>query len=787
MWFVFAFLLGNVVFHQCSDLPGQAWLWGSGLLCLTIVSKTPGLRFTGFFALGFCLTCFFATLRIADIKQFNGGDFKLQLEITSIPASKNFYTRFHAKVLSLGLKVPQNLRLNLYEKHTPLKLGDRINAQLHLKPLHSLSNPGTFDYAQYLFAQNIGATGYVRSWTRIDNVKPGWYQQLRQTMYDNLYQKIKHLENKGAILALTFGERAHMHAQQWQALTASGVGHLFAISGLHITLVYGFAYCLFAFLWRYFFLHRFYLATPLFASAAALPWALLYSALAGFSIPTQRALIMLGCFTVSRWLLQQTTLAQTFTVALFLVLLWDPFATLTTSFWFSFLAVLGIVIFLDVTKTNHSWIRSFGLITCLPVILMPVGLWFFQQASFIAPLANIVAIPYASFLVIPCALLAAVWASLMPELADFWVAGADLLLKGFWFVAEWIENTPGTQWFNTPSLWMHALALIGMSCILLTQRWSVRLLGGILVSILFLPQLPTIPASAFTTTFLDVGQGSAAVVQTRHHTLLFDAGARYRSGFDLGAQVVVPFLRDQGIRQIDALILSHSDNDHVGGAETVLKFYPVKHKYIGGKKQSHWLQQGFQVCQRGASWVWDKIHFRFLHPDSPEVEYGSNNDASCVLKIDNGAHQVLLTGDIEQAAERELLKNLPKQLKADVMSAPHHGSLTSSSTAFIQAVRPQIAVVSSGFRNRFQFPAAEVMKRYQNACVTVYNTAETGAIQVFFPPQTSHPLSSDRPHMNVTLNRLLERHYWQSATTSSAAAKRLGHLPEPHCSLNRSE
>ena len=704
MRFVTAFLLGNVAFHQLPELPGLVWFLGGSLLCLGVISQTQRVRLLGFFAIGFCFTCLFATLRVAEIEQFNGGDFNLQLEITSIPAAKKFHTSFRVQVLSSDINVPKKLSLNLYEKHVSLKLGERINAQVRLKPLHSYSNPGSFDYAQYLFAQGIGATGYIRSWTPIPEAKPSLYQQMRQTMYDNLYRQIEDLENKGAILALTFGERTYMSPQQWDKLTASGIGHLFAISGLHITLVFGFAYFLFAFLWRYLFLYRFHWATPFVASVSAFPLALLYSALAGFSIPTQRALIMLGFFIVSRLLLHQTSLAQILTMALLLVLLWDPFATLTASFWFSFLAVFGIVIFLQATKTSHRIVRSQGLVFCLPIILIPVSLWFFQQASFIAPLANIFAVPYASFLVIPCALIAAVCASVAPEFASYWVVGTDQLLKGFWFVAQWIENIPGTQWFNTPALWMYAPVVVGIACILLTQRWSIRLLGMVLISILFVPQLPTIPTAAFTTTFLDVGQGSATVVQTRHHTLLFDLGARYRSGFDLGTRVVIPFLRNQGIQQIDALILSHGDNDHVGGGEAVLSVYPIQQKYIGGKEQTQWLTQGFQSCERGYTWVWDKVRFTFLHPDLSQIQYSSGNDASCVLKIDNGIYSVLLTGDIEQAAEQALLSGLPRELKADVVSVPHHGSLTSSSEAFIRAVDPQVAIVSSGFRNRFQIP-----------------------------------------------------------------------------------
>ena len=756
IWYAFAFLFGNVFLHQLAELPSLLWS-AIILLACGVSTRYFSLRILAMFVLGFCYAWLTAEFRTAEIRGFDGvgPNVSIQLKIISIPVVQSRRILFDAEVLETQEKIPSRLRLSLYEKGAVLKLGETISAQVRLKPIRGYSNPGSFDYERYLFANGIGATGYIRAWERQSDKTPNLYHTVRQWMYDRLNEKIKHLDNRGAILALTFGERRAMLAWQWQALTRSGVGHLFAISGLHITLLYGFAYLLFAWIWRCFFIQRFYIATPLVASITAFPIALFYAALAGFAIPTQRALLMLACFIMFQLFRYQATLVQTLSFALCIVLLYDPFASLSLSFWFSFLAVLGIIVFTSATRTSTAWIRANGLVFCLPLILLPISLLFFKQASFIAPIANLFAVPYASFLMVPVSLLTVVASSLFPMFADTIIKGADYLLNGLWFALKLVNAIPYAQHLHSPEGWSHALAWLGLAMILTTRLWSFRLFGIVLICALWLPSENNIPATAFTASFLDVGQGSAMVIQTRHHTLVYDSGARFSEKFDLGESVVVPYLLKQGIRRLDALIISHSDNDHSGGATAILQTYPTQQKYIGGNQTEKWQAQNFQKCQRGHNWVWDGVYFSFLHPDS-KMTSSTDNDGSCVLKIDNGKHSVLLTGDIELTAEIDLLHAMKDELRADLMSVPHHGSMTSSSQAFIQAVQPQIAIASSGFRNRFNFPRPKVVERYTSACIRLYNTAETGAIRVVFPPIN---LSTN---MQLTLYRQEHSNYWQS-------------------------
>ncbi len=766
-----AFLLGNVLFQQLPLLPNIGWLAITPLVAGIFIRYSIA-RFVGVFVLGFCWVWYAAFIRLDGMQGFDGGEAELNLRIVSIPSYQNFYTRLDAVVVrdhevsAGGLSVPDKLRLGLYGEDPQLKLGETIHAGVRLKPLHGYSNPHTFDYERFLFAHGIGATGYIRSWSYVPNAAPNLAQKFRQYVYDKLFAQLSATDNIGAVLALTLGERRYMTRHQWQLLTASGVGHLFAISGLHIALFFVLIYQCVFYLWRKYFLSRCYIATPSMAGGVAFLFAFTYAWLAGFSLPTQRALIMLGCVLFARIVVRQTSLINSLSLALLVVLCLDPFSTLSASFWFSFSAVGGIVVFIQATKTSIKPVRWIGLHLYLPIILLPLSLWFFNQGALLAPIANLFAVPYASFLVLPCVLLATLFSIINEPIAASLVWAADLLLDGFWYAAEFIKNIRLFQWFHKPLWWCYFSAMLGAILIIATCNFYYRVAGVLFLCTLSLIPPPSIPKGAFESVFLDVGQGLAVVIRTRTHTLLFDAGAKYPSGFDLGSAVILPFLLGSNITHLDALVLSHSDKDHAGGADVILSRFDVRKKYIGGRSERNYVFSEFERCHDGIQWVWDDVYFTFLHPSSELLsERLSENDASCVLRISNNDHQLLLTGDIEKSAENQLLRRYSIQLNVDAVSVPHHGSKTSSGVSFIKAVRPKIAIVSSGFRNRFDFPAASVVQRYRDHCVSVYNTAESGAIRLYFPPDSLAGSATDallNDEIQVTSHRAVQKHYWQT-------------------------
>lgn len=774
--YAISFLSGNVLLQQLPSLPGGGWLFVLAFIAIAaVLSRYPLIRFAGVFIFGFCWAWGAAFMRVDEIRGFDGGDAELGLRIISIPIYQKSYTRLKAEVIAqyqptqASQTVPRRLRLNIYGKDPQLKLGDTIRALVRLKPLHGYSNPYTFDYERFLFASGIGATGYIRSWSHVENTTPNVAQKIRQYFHDKLLMQLDASNNTGAVLALTLGERGHMTARQWQLLKASGVGHLFAISGLHIAMLFFLAYRCAFFLWRKYVLPHCYLAAPLAAGWLAFVFAFVYAWLAGFSLPTQRALIMLGCVLIARSVMRRTSLDNTLALALLIILLLDPFSTLSASFWLSFCAVGGIIVFIEATRTSPKLLRWSGLQLYLPLVLLPLSLWFFNQAAVLAPLANLLAIPYAGFLVLPCVLLAALFAVVNETVASMLVWTADLLFDGFWYMAELVENFTISQWFHKPPLWSYFSSVAAVVLIIVTRSPYYRSAGVLFLAALTLTPTAPLPRGAFESTFLDVGQGLAVVIRTRENVLLFDTGGSYPSGFNLAAAVVIPFLHGNNITRLDAMVLSHGDNDHSGGSAVMLENFAVDRKYAGGSgKQPGVFSRGFEKCRSGMQWVWDDVHFSFLHPPQQVSPKLSENNASCVLRIHNGQHSLLLTGDIEAEAERYLLAHDSAQLDVTAISVPHHGSRTSSTAAFVAAVKPQVAVISSGFRNRFRFPAAAVVQRYRDYCAVVHDTADSGAVRLYFPPG-QHAASSDG-NIEVVLHRAERRRYWQTRDALPAIA-----------------
>ncbi len=760
--FAAGFLLGNVALHQFTDLPG----WESAVVaCLLPLPCLRGvlLRFASAAAAGFLWTLLAAGSQLAEVlpASLETRSLEAMIRVASIPVDRGYSMRFDAEVEDArGQALPHRLRLSLYRARDGASLprlrpGDVLEATLRLKRPHGYMNPGGFDYERYLFSRRVGASGYVRNFRLVERASDRSPATWRYRLYERL--KAQPVSNLGAIIALALGERGMMNPEHRRLLFATGTGHLFAISGLHVALVFGFVFMISRWLWSLLFLR---LTLRPAASAALLPASLAacaYAWLAGFTIPTQRALIMLGCVVAGLLLKRRVSLTGALPLALLAVVAYDPLSTLTATFWLSFVAV-GFIAFyfsLNPWPKKRAWLE---LQTTLPPALLPLSLLFFNHGALAAPLANLAAVPLVSFLILPCVLLATVCASFSaaPDaLPGAWfVAGADFLFDLMWRGGAWLGRTDFLQWFHHPPTWSYLPAVVGVVAMTLASRWRHKAAAATL----FLPLAASaggeLPDGAFEATFLDVGQGLSVVVATRHHAMLYDTGPSYRSGFSTAEAVVVPYLQHRGIKRLDALIVSHEDNDHAGGVEVVSHRFPIERRLSGGTMLH---DAGAERCRDGQAWTWDGVRFEVLHPSGAGKLQG--NDASCVVKVTAGERSLLLTADVEKRAEAALLARGRDRLKASVVLVPHHGSLTSSTDEFVAATSPEVAVVTSGYRNRFGLPEQEIVRKYLGVCARVFNTVETGALSLRFTPgrELEIPL----------MHRRDARRYWHNAFDST--------------------
>jgi len=626
--------------------------------------------------------------------------------------------------------LPERLRLSWYSSE-PRKLvpGQRWHLRVKLKRPWAMRNPGGFDYERWLFREGIRATGYIRSagdnHLLADDAESYRLMRLRYTIRARLQHILDDTPMRGVITALAIGERGAITDEQWEVLLRTGTNHLMAISGLHVGLVSGLLFWLGGWLWRLCPRCCLWMPAPRAAALVAMMGAIGYAGLAGFSIPTQRAVIMLMLVLGAVWRQRAIQPARVVIPALWIVVLYDPVSVLSAGFWLSFSAVALILYGMrGRVKTRGLYWRWGRVQVVVALGLLPLLLLFFQQGSLISPLANLVAVPLVSLLVVPLTLSGVVLLSIAPGGADGLLQLAALLMHWLWPLLAWLSEAVPVLPIAAGG-WTVFPALVGVLWLLAPRGWPMRSAA----IMLFLPLLtvgtkaPSHGMARFT--LLDVGQGLAAVVQTHNHTLVFDTGPRYPSGFNTGDAVLVPFLRNQGIHHIDTLIVSHRGNDHAGGVSALLERIPATRVLSSVHDRNSWFQH--KPCRRGQTWRWDGVVFRILNPE--EVKSPLNqNERSCVLKVTAGEDSLLLTADIEAGAERGLLQS-GEDLSADILQVPHHGSNTSSTQAFVTAVQPQVVLYAVGYRNRYGFPHRDVVKRYRRAGARMYRNDRTGALQ----------------------------------------------------------
>lgn len=621
------------------------------------------------------------------------------------------------------------VRLGVYQNPPPIKAGERWRLEVRLKRPNGFANPSGFDYEKWLFSQGIMATGYVRSSSVNKRIETApWYSihAWRAQIYDQITRLVTREESQAIMLALTIADKNLLSTEQWDTLRATGTNHLMAISGLHIGLVAGFGVLLIWAIWWCFPQLSLWIPQRIAGSVLGVLLATVYALLAGFTIPTQRALVMVIVALVLMAYRYHYSPSRVLALAMIAVILWDPLAVMSVGFYLSFAAV-GFILWTLSRSVQAPKFQMLRLQVALSLLMLPLGLLFFGEGSLVSPVANLIAIPWVSLIVVPFSLLAVVLATINETLALFVFQFVALHLDGLFVVLDALAALPhATVHFSHLPLWLSLGILLAGILWLLPRGLTWRYTAGLLLLPLLLYQVVRPSQSGdFWLTVLDVGQGLSIVVETSGHALVYDTGDKTSDSFDLGRMVLVPYLQHRAIESIDALIISHDDRDHSGGLQSVLKMMSVERFY--SSREGLISERRNLLCEQGESWQWDGVQFEFLHP--LEDAEGSDNDLSCVLKISNDEQSVLLTGDIHKKAEKSLLKLSPDQLQSSIVLMPHHGSNSSSTKAFIKAVNPKWALASAGYRSRYRHPHPKVLARYNDTGVSVLSTALHGALQ----------------------------------------------------------
>ena len=688
----------------------------------------------------------------------NGTDLVITGDVVSLPEVAPGRIQFDfAPEPDSEPRLPSRLRVSWYRAERSPRAAERWQLEVRLRSPRGFANPGGYDYEGELFRDGVGATGYVRAsvHNRLLGRRAAAYPvlALRAAIVDLIEQTLDGSPATGVVAGLAVGAAQGISGAQWQVFAATGTTHLIAISGLHVTMVAALTMLLAQVLWR---LRRKSPPRSVRADITCLSGAVAataYALLAGFSVPTQRTLIMLLVGLSATWLRRAQPPSHVLSLALIAVLIFDPHAMLTPGFWLSFLAVAAIFVGVGSLLTWRRPLRTFlATQAAVSVALVPVTVWLFGSLSLISPLANLVAIPLFSGVLVPGVLLALALAWLAPWLGAWLLQTVAGIFDACWPLFEWAAQLPGALVYLTaPDAWQVLVLAITALVMMSPLPWPLRAPGFLLLVPLVL-SVPERPATGdFMLATLDVGQGMAVFVRTRAHSLLFDAGPAFVSGRSAGDLVVVPYLHHSGIRNLDMLVASHPDNDHIGGIAAVERSLGVRTVRHGGRRPQ--VKASAASCARGESWFWDGVRFEFVHPAASER--WDDNDGSCVLLIAGRGGSALLTGDIEGDAEAALTAHnaLPH---ADVVIVPHHGSRSSSTEDLVGRTRARYAIVSAGTGNRWGFPHEAIVDRWCAAGAEVIDTANWGAISIRFDSASGigRPRSERRDH----------RRYWHATT-----------------------
>jgi competence protein ComEC len=768
---ILAFAAGILVLQIQPELPGPAWPGVAGAIGMALLlgaRRWPPLAIPGAALIGFAWAAGWAMQRLADeLPAGNEGrDIEIVGTVAGLPQRFENGMRFDFDVERTAAAVPSRISLAWYRGWRPqeddefhllptIRAGERWQLTVRLKRPHGNMNPHGFDYEAWLFERGIRATGYVRKADgnrRLADlvVMPGYLiERWRQNIRGHFQRALGDAPYAGVLVALASGDQRAIEPELWQVFSRTGVTHLLSVSGLHVTMIAGLAAWLAGWSWRRSPWLMLRLPAQKAAAVAGFLAALIYCLLAGFAVPAQRTLYMLAVVAVALWTGRTTAVSRVLALALLLVLLLDPWAVLAAGFWLSFGAV-GLLFYVGTGRLGEShWLATWGRAQwAVTVGMVPALLALFQQFSLVSPIANAIAIPVVSLLVTPLALLGAL---LFGE-PVLWLA--HWLTEWLMRLLYWLSDSSWAVWQQqAPPAWAVALGVAGVGWLLLPRGFPARWVGVVcLVPLVAMPVDRPAPGE-LVVRMLDVGQGLAVHVQTASHDLLYDTGPAFSADANSGNRIIVPYLRAIGVRSLDALVVSHRDKDHEGGASAVLDAVPTG-LLLTSVPDEHPLAAmpvPRRRCADGEAWEWDDVRFEILHP--LETDYASarkSNALSCVLKVSAPGGALLLTGDIEAKDEAALLGRHGDRLVADVLLPPHHGSRSSSSPDFLAGVSPRLTLVSAGYRNRFGHPAVEVVERIEKSGVAIRRTDAEGALTLRFG-------GSD---ISVAAERQERRRYW---------------------------
>ena len=722
---MFALALGLLALRFLPALPSAGMLLALAVVALMLLPfRTYPLAF---FLFGLCWACVSAQWALDDrLRPMLDGQTRwLEGRVSGLPQQTDSGVRFElSDSRSRNARLPARIRL-YWHGGPPVRSGERWRLAVTLKRPSGLLNFHGVDHEAWLLAQRIGATGSVKDGERLAPARNAWRDAVRQRL-----MAVDAQGREAGLAALVLGDGSGLTADDWRVLQDTGTVHLLVISGQHIGLLAGLIYALVAALARYGCWPRTWPWLP-WACGLAFTAALGYGLLAGFGVPVQRACVMVGLVLLWRLRFRHLGIWWPLLLAFNSVLILEPLASLQPGFWLSFaaVAVLGLTFGGRLGRwsawqawTRPQWLIAIGLFPVLLVLGLPISLS--------APLANLFAVPWISLVVLPLALLGtALLAVPFVGAGLLWLAGGALdglfnalaLLAGqlpAWIPAE----VPMGYWL---------VSLVGAVLLLLPKGVPFRLLGWPMLLLAVFPPREPVPHGQVDVLQLDVGQGLALILRTRHHTLLYDAGPR-SGAVDLGARVVLPSLKRLGVDALDMMLLSHADADHAGGAAAVARGLPIK-RVVGGETEGLPALLDTQPCISGEQWAWDGVSFELWQwPDAVD-----GNPKSCVLHVQANGERLLLTGDIDRAAEQAFLAST-LAVPTDWLQAPHHGSRSSSSWPFLQRLAPKSVLISRGRGNAFGHPHPQVVERYQALGTQVYDSAEQGAVRLrlgaFAPP-----------------------------------------------------
>lgn len=697
---------------------------------------------------------------------WEGRDVAVQGRVVGLPVRGDSALRLTLALdqVPAGVRLPSRVMVHWYAHGAPLQVdvqsGERWAMTLRLRRVHGASNPHGFDRELWLWQERVGATGYVRSGPRdpvpqrLSAAAPWSVDAVRQAIVRAIEQRVPDERAAGILRALVVGEQAAIEREDWSIFRITGVAHLMSISGLHVTMFAALAMGFLRLTWRQWawFWPRVVGSwpTPTVAAWGGVALATAYAILAGWGVPAQRTVLMLAVVVALRWGARRWPWPVVWAWAMWAVVCWDPWALLQAGFWLSFVAVA--ILMGSTLRAAHGgdadpwwgrlgrwclqlW-REQGLIT---LALVPMTVVWFGQVSWVSFFANLVTIPWVTLLVTPLAMLGVLW-------SPGWDGAAVAVRVMVWWLEAMAQWTWAVSTWAIPPTGLGILAVLGGAVAVMPWPVVVRSVGllAMLPALSFSPARPAV--GEFEVVALDVGQGSAVVVRTARHTLLYDTGPRWGSDADAGQSVVLPYVWAMGDR-LDAVVVSHADSDHSGGAAAVARSFP----------QTRWLSsydsEAPRRCVAGQHWTWDGVRFEVVHPSASD--YGpagqgrmSSNAMSCVLLVGHERRRVWLGGDIDADRETRWALQNPR-VRVDLMLAPHHGSATSSSPVLLNTLQPRWVLVQSGYRNRFGHPSALVTARYDERGIAWLTSPQCGAAMW-------HSVHPDR----VQCHRLSHRRYW---------------------------